>query len=164
MSTVVSVQRLAGGKKGARLRLVADVQLAAEPEPLFTLLSDPRELNGLTPDWFHLDFLDPLPDRIGLGTRLRYRLRARRLRWRWESWIDHWEPVRRFSYVQSRGPYRTFWHDHRFDPVPGGTRVRDVVDYAVWGGRPVNGLLVEPWLRDIFTYRGQRLADRFGEL
>ncbi|MCA9739167.1 MAG: SRPBCC family protein [Gemmatimonadetes bacterium] len=163
MSTVVSVQRLPGGKKRAQFRLVARMQLAAERETLYRLLSDPRELNGLTPAWFRLDFRDPVPDRIGVGTTLRYRLRTRGLVWRWESRIDAWEPLDRFSYVQTRGPYRWFWHDHRFEPMEGGTAVTDVVDYSLWGGGLANRI-IEPWLREIFAFRGRLLAGRFGAL
>lgn len=158
---VVSVQRLQSGKKRAQFRLVAEVQLSAPKAEVFQLLSDPRELNGLTPEWFRLSFLSESPEGLEAGVRLRYRLRLKGIPWTWESRIDGWEPPSRFSYTQERGPYRWFWHDHQFEVVSGGTLVRDVLEYSVWGGRVLNRWVVEPWLRDLFEWRATELRRRF---
>ena len=155
------MQRLQSGKKRAQFRLVAEVQLAAPKAEVFQVLSDPRELNGLSPEWFHLSFRSEVPTALDVGTRLTYRLRLKGVPWIWESRIDAWRPPSRFSYTQERGPYRWFWHDHQFEDVPRGTLVRDVVEYGHWGGRVANRLMIEPWLRDLFEWRAVALGRRF---
>jgi ligand-binding SRPBCC domain-containing protein len=48
-----------------------------------------------------------------------------------------------------------------FEPVQGGTRMRDRVRYAVWGGRLVNRLLVRRDIERIFAYRTAALRKLF---
>ena len=158
---VVSVQRLQKGKKRAQFRLVAEVQLPASKSEVFQLLSDPRELNDLTPKWFRLSFRSEVPSELDVGTRLMYRLWLKGTPWTWQSRIDEWSPPSRFSYTQERGPYRWFWHDHRFEEVAEGTLVRDILEYSTWGGGTVNRWLIEPWLRDLFEWRAAALRRRF---
>lgn len=160
--TVVSVQRLQSGKKRAQFRLVAEVQLAVSKDEAFRLLSDPRELNELTPSWFQLRFLSTVPGALSVGSTLHYRLRLGRTLWRWTSRIDRWEPPSHFSYTQERGPFTWFWHDHQFEEIPGGTLARDVVEYSVLGGWVTHRLICEPWLRRIFEFRAGKLLERLG--
>lgn len=84
----------------------------------------------------------------------------------WESVIERWDQPHRLSYRQGRGPYSWFWHDHIVEPVMGGTRITDVVEYDVPGGavigRAVNATVVLPLLRRIFSAREERLLHLLG--
>ena len=71
-----------------------------------------------------------------------------------------WEPVARFVDEQVQGPYRLWRHEHTFAEADGGTWVRDVVHYDLWGGAVVNRFFVQPDLQKIFTYRQEKLAER----
>ncbi|HWA99373.1 MAG TPA: SRPBCC family protein, partial [Pirellulales bacterium] len=81
---------------------------------------------------------------------------------RWRSRIENFEPPFQFVDVQVRGPYRRWRHEHRFEPVDGGTRCIDLVDYEVPGGRLVHALFVRRDLMKIFAFRQQKLRERFG--
>ncbi len=131
----------------------------------FEFLSDARHLERLTPPWFRLLPLTPLPVEMEIGRTIDYLLRWRRLPLRWRSRVTAWDPPRRFTYEQEHGPYRLFRHDHLYRARNGGTAVVEEVSFAAPGGWLMHKLLVEPELRRIFTFRQQvleRLFDREG--
>jgi ligand-binding SRPBCC domain-containing protein len=72
------------------------------------------------------------------GAVIDYRLRLHGFPIRWQTEITSWEPPFRFVDEQRRGPYLLWIHEHRFEPLDGGTRVEDYVRY-----RPPGGWLVE---------------------
>ena len=133
-----------------RYRFEFDV--AAERGEVFRFLADPANLNRVTPSWFDLRILTPTPLVIDAGAEIDYRLRWRGLPLRWSSRITSWEPHRAFTYVQTRGPYRSFWHEHVFEVTNSGTRVIDRVEWRAWGGS-----LANRWIRrdldTIFRHR-----------
>lgn len=130
---------------------------------MFAFFSNPQNLEELTPDWLHFEILTPMPVEMAAGTCIDYRLRWYGIRLRWRSEIAAWEPPGRFVDRQIRGPYRVWIHEHSFADLNGGTLVGDTVEYATRGG---GGILIDKWLvgRDldrIFTYRHNRLRERF---
>lgn len=130
-------------------------------EEVFAFFSDAANLERLTPAWIKFKILTPTPIAMHVGQLIDYRLRIRGLPLPWQSEITAWEPPYRFVDEERRGPY-TFWrHEHRFEPVPGGTRVVDEVAYGVPGGRLVHWLLVGRDVRRIFTYRQAALEQIF---
>jgi ligand-binding SRPBCC domain-containing protein len=67
--------------------------------------------------------------------------------------------------VQLRGPYRSWHHTHRFEPVDGGTLVRDAVRYVLpFGpmGRLAHAWIVKSDLEAIFDHRALRMTEVFG--
>jgi len=137
------------------------------PEEVFPFFAEAANLEALTPPWLRFRILTPLPIRMGPGVRIEYRLRLRGLPLRWVAEIRVWEPPHKFVDVQLRGPYRFWIHSHRFIPERGGTRIVDVVRYALPGGilgRWVHRWLVRKDVEKIFRYRAQRIRLRFGLL
>jgi ligand-binding SRPBCC domain-containing protein len=126
-------------------------------ETVFAFFSDAHNLEVITPPWMRFRVTTPKPVGMQVGTLIDYTLRVRGVPVRWRSEITVWEPPRRFVDVQTRGPYRTWVHTHTFEPVEGGTRVRDQVEYAANGGPLIDRLIVRPDLEKIFAYRGARL-------
>lgn len=131
-------------------------------ERVFEFFADPRNLESLTPAWLRFEVLDPESIRMEAGASIDYRLRLRGLPLRWRSQIALWDPPHRFVDIQTRGPYREWAHEHRFESRSGGTLIADRVDYAVPGGRLVNRLLVRGDLGRIFDYRAAALRRIFG--
>jgi ligand-binding SRPBCC domain-containing protein len=127
-------------------------------DDVFAFFSDPRNLERITPPWVRFVLLDP-PAALRVGTLLDYRLRIRGIPVRWQSEITVWEPPNRFVDTQTRGPCRAWIHEHRFEPAGGGVLMRDLVRYAVPGGRLVDKLLVRPDLERIFDYRKVKLKE-----
>lgn len=134
--------------------------LPSDPEEAFRLFSDPELLDKLTPTWFRLRPNAGYSLPLTSGAEISYRLRWRGLTLRWTSRIVEWEPPFLLTYEQTRGPYRVFRHQHRFDRQATGTRITDRVDYLTAWGRAVERFLIRPDLERIFLHR-ERAARQF---
>jgi len=137
--------------------------LGRSPDEVFPFFADARNLEELTPAWLSFNVLTPEPIPMAVGTTIDYRLAWRGVPLRWRSEIAVWEPPHRFVDRQLRGPYRLWYHEHRFKERNGGTDVIDVVEYAVWGGAVAVSLGVRRDIERIFEYRRARLIERFGD-
>ena len=142
--------------------LTSEVMLPRPRDEVFPFFADARNLERLTPPWLRFEVLTPGPIAMRPAVEIDYRLRLRGVPLRWRSAITVWEPPFRFVDEQRRGPFRRWVHEHRFEERAGGTLARDHVRYAVWGGRPVDRLLVRPDVERIFAYRRGVLRDLFG--
>lgn len=83
---------------------------------------------------------------------------------RWTTEIKHVEEGVRFVDEQRFGPYKFWHHEHFFEDVPGGTRMHDIVNYALYGGplAPlINVLVVQHQLAEIFKFREAQLESIF---
>lgn len=132
------------------------------PQPLarvFEFFADAANLERITPPWLRFRILTPQPIAMHAGTRIDYRLRLHGIPVRWQSAITVWDPPRRFVDEQRRGPYRVWIHEHDFVERDGGTEVRDMVRYAVPGGRLIDRLGVRRDVRRIFEYRARSLLE-----
>lgn len=128
---------------------------------MFAFFADAANLQRLTPPFLRFEILTPSPIAMRAGAEIDYRLRVHGLPIRWRTRIESWQAERRFVDVQLRGPYRLWHHTHEFEEVAGGTLCRDVVRYAVPGGRIVERLFVRRDIEEIFDFRRRVLLDRF---
>jgi len=142
--------------------------------------ADPQNLERLTPPWlsFHIRHVQ---DRNGdatvaNGTQIKYRLRLHGIPVSWTSVIKDWHPPAPsvssehgawcgFVDEQTHGPYNVWHHQHRIEPLAGGTLVTD----AIWYRLPIaplgelfGGALVDADLRRIFGYRAKITAQLSG--
>jgi ligand-binding SRPBCC domain-containing protein len=127
----------------------------------FAFFEDAANLERITPPFlnFRVTTSGPLVMREGL--ELEYRLRLHGVPLLWRSRIERYEPGHCFVDTQLRGPYRYWHHLHEFTDAPGGTQMRDVVDYELpFGplGRIAHGALVRSQLERIFDYRYEAVA------
>jgi len=97
----------------------------------FEFFADAFNLEAITPPWLGFRVITPGPIEMGRGTLISYRLNLHRVPLRWLTRIETWEPPRRFVDAQVRGPYGLWRHVHEFEPVPGGTLIRDRVRYRI---------------------------------
>jgi ligand-binding SRPBCC domain-containing protein len=84
---------------------------------------------------------------------------------RWLTEIATWNPPTDFSDLQLRGPYRLWHHTHTFAADRDGTRMRDVVRYALpLGplGRVAHACFVRRDLDEIFAYRAAKVGALLG--
>jgi ligand-binding SRPBCC domain-containing protein len=133
----------------------------------FAFYAEPRNLARITPPWlaFRVESAGALAMRRGL--RIDYTIRPLLVRQRWTSEITLYEPPHRFVDEQRRGPYASWHHLHEFAAVDGGTRISDVVTYALpLGalGRAAHALLVRRQLEGIFAYRERRIRELLGAM
>jgi len=135
-------------------------------EEVFAFFSDARNLALLTPRWMRFQVLTSGPIELAPGTKIEYRLSWHGIPLRWTTRIESWEPPHSFEDIQLAGPYRLWHHTHRFEEAGGGTRMTDVVCYALalgWLGRAANALAVRRDVERIFDYRRERICALFGE-
>lgn len=148
--------------KRATFELSTTAWLPQPVDEVFPFFGDAHNLNVLTPPWLHFEILTPKPIDMRPGTLIDYRIRLRGIPMTWRTWISLWEPNRRFIDEQVRGPYLEWIHTHTFEPVAGGTLMKDVVRYRVPGGSIVNTLFVQRDVARIFRYRLDALRSHFG--
>jgi ligand-binding SRPBCC domain-containing protein len=131
-------------------------------DEVFAFFAEPANLEAITPDWLRFRTLTPGAIRMAAGTLIRYELRWHGLPLSWTARIEAWDPPRGFVDVQLRGPYRLWEHTHTFQPVAGGTLVRDVVRYALplgFPGRLVHAGWVRANLDAIFDHRARKVSE-----
>jgi ligand-binding SRPBCC domain-containing protein len=84
---------------------------------------------------------------------------------RWRTTIERFHPPHLFIDSQARGPYRAWWHEHRFRAEGRHTIMEDRVYYVLpfgWLGSLVHRWFVVGALRRIFGFRGDAVRLRFG--
>ncbi|MEZ4359799.1 MAG: TIGR01777 family oxidoreductase [Kofleriaceae bacterium] len=148
------------------------------PRPLaevFPFFAAPENLGALTPPDLRFTLDGPRPT-LAADATIDYRLRALGAPLRWRTLLEAWEapddarPARaRFVDAQLRGPYASWWHEHRFaeDAEDAGhTVMEDRVRYRPplgWLGRLAHWLVLRAELRRIFAHRRRAILLRFGD-
>ncbi|MFN2378262.1 MAG: TIGR01777 family oxidoreductase [Candidatus Binatia bacterium] len=144
--------------------LEQEVWFEHKVEDVFAFFADARNLEMITPSFLRFRITKVPEEGLSEGALIEYRLRLRGIPFRWRTRIDVWDPPRVFVDRQLKGPYRSWVHTHEFEPLDGGTLVRDVVRYELpFGalGELVAGKLVEKDVALIFAYRRTRLLELF---
>jgi len=132
---------------------------------IFAFFADASNLERLTPPTLSFAILTPRPITMRAGATIDYRLKLVGVPFRWRTVIELFEPEERFIDVQASGPYRSWRHLHSFVEVPGGTLIRDHVDYQLpFGllGELGHALFVRRQLDHIFGYRRRVIEGLFG--
>ncbi len=146
-------------------RLERSQTLPVPRHELFAFFEDATNLQRITPPYLHFELASKTPIEIRLGATIDYRLRLHGIPLRWRSRIEVYDVGERFVDLQIAGPYSYWRHQHDFIDVPGGTELRDTVEYALpLGplGRLARHLFVERQVAAIFDYRQAVVARLFG--
>lgn len=134
-------------------------QFLAQPlERVFEFFSDAKNLERLTPPLLKFAIAKE-PPRLERGAQIEYRLRIHGIPAAWKTLIAEWKPPHRFVDVQLHGPYSLWHHEHQFESVDGGVRIRDRVSYAL-PFEPFGDLalpLVRSDIHSIFDFRKQAI-------
>jgi ligand-binding SRPBCC domain-containing protein len=150
----------------SRSHRLAQTQLVPRPRgEVFAFFADAANLERITPPSLRFRILTPQPIAMRDGARIDYRLRLHGVPLRWRTRIERWEPQICFVDVQLSGPYRRWEHRHEFRDAPGGTEMRDTVDYELpLGplGELAHGLFVRRTLERVFAFRRGAIAEIFG--
>ena len=133
----------------------------ASLEETFAFFADATNLERLTPPWLNFRIRTPMPVTMAEGLEIEYRIVLHGLPIPWLSRIDVWEPGVRFVDRQVLGPYRWWYHEHRFERAALGTRVIDRVEFLP-RLRWISRSLVHRDVQRIFAFRTRELARLFG--
>jgi len=154
-------------RRRPRAELRASCRLPVARPEAFRFFSAPENLGLMTPLGLGLRIeTTDGPPRVGSTAECRIRLGPFGLRW--TTRFEDWHVPERFVDVQERGPYRCWWHEHRFETEGEDvTRMDDRVLYAApFGllGRLVNRWFLADQLGDIFAHRALAMRLRFGSV
>ena len=131
---------------------------------VFAFFADPGNLERITPGALHFEIRSPQPIAMRAGAIIDYELALFGLKFQWRTLIESFDPESGFVDVQTKGPYRSWRHSHAFSDVPGGTLVRDHVEYEVpFGplGELARRLFVARQLARIFDFRRAAIEKAF---
>ena len=141
-----------------RIRLVTDI--AAPIERVYDLA---RDIDLHARSMRHTDeraVAGRTGGQIGLGETVTWRARHFGITWSLTSRITVAKPPHRFVDEQAAGPFHSFRHEHRFEPVGGGTRLMDDWQHvAPFGplGRLVDRLVLARYMHRLLETRNRAL-------
>ena len=128
--------------------------------------SDPSNLNKMTPGDMNFRITSDLGNgRMYAGMIITYKVSpVLSIPLTWVTEITQVKDQEFFIDSQVHGPYRFWHHQHLFREVPGGVEMTDIVSYALPFdplSRPINSLLVEKKVKEIFKFREKKLEVLF---
>jgi ligand-binding SRPBCC domain-containing protein len=141
-----------------------EVLIPAPLDDVFDFFSDPANLAKITPKSVGFQDLTPGSSPMRPGLHIIHQIRWLGIPVRWETLIEEYDPPHGFVDVQVKGPYKRWRHEHSFEAAPGGTIMRDHVQYELpFGilGVITHRLIVARQLRRIFDYRGRKIRKLF---
>lgn len=139
------------------------------PAPLETVwqfFCNPANLNTITPSDMNFEILAGGDVNMYEGQIIEYRVEfIRGIRSYWLTEISHVQENIYFVDEQRVGPYRFWYHEHRFECTQGGVKMTDHVTYGMPFG-PLGDLIHAVWvgrrLNNIFDFRKLRIEELFG--
>lgn len=147
-------------------RFAVKQRLPIDLDKAWSFFSDPANLSLITPDSMNFTIRFGADRNMYAGQIIAYRVNPfPGIRSNWVTEITHVKDRQFFVDEQRFGPYRFWHHKHFFHAIPGGVEMEDIVDYQLpfsFIGRMMEPWLVRPKLRNIFSYREQKLHELFG--
>ena len=141
--------------------------IQAPIEKVWAFFSSPENLNRLTPPDMRFKIESDLSCTLYSGQIIQYKIRIAPLFWRrWVTEIRHVDFQRYFADEQRFGPYRFWYHEHRFTAENGSVRMTDAVHYIIGFG-VIGNILHRLWLRrkleKVFEYRRSSIDRQFNQ-
>jgi len=137
-------------------------------EVLWDYFSAPQNLNDMTPPDMNFQIVMGGDVKMYEGQIIEYRVEfIRGIRSLWLTEIAHVREKEYFVDEQRVGPYRFWYHEHKFEPVAGGVKMTDHVTYAApfgFLGDLVNAVWIRRRLDAIFDFRHRRIIELFGSV
>jgi ligand-binding SRPBCC domain-containing protein len=149
-------------------RLYRRQKLTLSIDQAWQFFSSPYNLNDITPDFFNISLLSPVPENIYSGLMIHYAMKAVfSFPMAWLSEISHCDEPHRFVYEQRVGPFKFWSHEVFLTKEEDGVVLEDIVFYVMplgWLGKILNDLLIAGKLDEIFNVRRDYLEARWGLL
>lgn len=126
--------------------------------------SNPLNLGEITPPELSFEIQTANADKVYSGMIINYRVKPLpAMRVNWLSEIKHVREPLQFVDEQRVGPYKMWYHLHKFRETGSGVEVEDIIYYALSFGvlnGAINALVVSKKLEFIFEYRRKVLDER----
>jgi len=126
----------------------------------------PANLDEMTPPDMAFEIVCGGEERMHAGQLIEYRVEVfPGWKTRWLTVIRHVCEGQYFVDEQRTGPYSFWYHEHHFEPVTGGVRIKDHIAYQLpFGvlGEMLHALVIRPRLEAIFDFRCSKIEELFG--
>lgn len=137
----------------------------ASVEECWAFFSSPRNLQKITPKTMGFQITDFDNKSMYVGQIIQYKVSPLAgLKLSWTTEITFVKDKSYFIDEQRFGPYALWHHKHFFEPTENGTKMTDLVHYALplgFIGRIMNTLVVKNKLKEIFDYRCVKVDEIF---
>ncbi|MEY4875972.1 MAG: hypothetical protein RL708_1121 [Bacteroidota bacterium] len=134
-------------------------------EQAWDFFSRPENLNEITPPDLSFKIKSTLPEKVYAGQMILYTVSPfKAVEFDWLTEITQVQSPHFFIDEQRRGPYSLWHHEHHFKTLTGGVEMTDIIHYQLpfgWFGNLFHGLIVQPKLNEIFSYRKIILEKKF---
>ncbi|MUH36972.1 cell division inhibitor [Zobellia amurskyensis] len=138
------------------------------PEVAWDFLSDPNNLKTITPPHMGFEILSDDDRAMFAGQIIQYTVSPfQGYKTKWVTEITHVKEGEYFVDEQRFGPYKLWHHKHFIKSIEGGVEMEDIIDYKIpFGilGQLAHPILVKKQLKQIFSFREQKLIELFGRL
>ncbi len=131
----------------------------------WNFFSNPNNLPKITPPWLNLKVTSDLPDKMHEGMIITYKVYP--LLGIPSNWVTEITTVKEKNFFideQRFGPYKFWHHQHHFKENNNVIEMTDIVSYALPFdplSRPINSLLIEKKVKEIFEFRKNVLDKLF---
>ena len=146
-------------------QLKAIQNLPLSIDEAWTFFSNPNNLKIITPEWLNFKVTSRLPDKMYPGMIINYKVHpVLGIPTIWVTEITHVNEPYYFVDEQRFGPYKMWHHQHHFKETETGVEMTDIINYALPFdplSRPINSLLVEKKVKEIFRFREKKLTELF---
>ena len=140
--------------------------IPASIETVWDYFCAPKNLNEMTPPDMNFEIIAGADSKMYEGQIIEYRVEfIRGIRSLWLTEIAHVRGKEYFVDEQRVGPYRFWYHEHRFENTPAGVKMIDHVTYVLpfaFLGDIVHSLWIKNRLKSIFDFRYQKIQELFG--
>ena len=149
-------------------QLVQSQELPLSLEAAWDFLSNPGNLNEITPPELQFRILSGADKPMFEGQIITYKIRVAPMIW--QSWVTEIKcviPGKSFIDEQRFGPYKFWHHRHSLEAKDENTTImHDEINYGLgFGifGEIAHAVYVRKKLESIFAFRRQVLEERFGK-
>lgn len=146
-------------------QLTALQNLPISIDEAWEFFSNPNNLKVITPEWLNFKITSRLPDTMYPGMIINYKVHpVLGIPTTWVTEITHVNEPYYFVDEQRFGPYKMWHHQHHFKETETGVEMTDIINYALPFdpfSRPLNSLLVEKRVKEIFEFRERKLFELF---
>jgi ligand-binding SRPBCC domain-containing protein len=147
---------------------IETVQLvSASLDECWAFFSSPQNLQKITPNDMGFQITDFDNKSVYPGQVIQYKVSPLfGIKLSWMTVITAVKDKGYFIDEQRFGPYTLWHHKHFFEAIETGTKMTDVVHYALplgFLGRIMNTLLVKNKLKEIFDYRSVKVDEMFND-
>jgi ligand-binding SRPBCC domain-containing protein len=149
-------------------QLIKTQKIPVSTEEVWKFISNPGNLKKITPDYMGFVITsEKSEDRMYAGMIITYKVSpVLGIKMNWVTEISQVKELEYFVDEQRIGPYKMWHHQHKIEPIEGGTLMTDIVTYQTpFGilGALANTLFIKKQLKQIFDYRNTALEKQFGK-